>query len=141
MQWSRHFEQNAVSLLVVENSTSSELPVTHIAHESRRHDMSCPTHEGKYPFDHLVMHVLNSPPKHERTAMNGRIPYLLSGCVAIMSVEPCTMCAMALLHSRIDAAIYFHRNEHAGALGSLCLLHVMSELNHRFPVYRVDNKD
>ncbi|XP_037077784.1 probable inactive tRNA-specific adenosine deaminase-like protein 3 [Pollicipes pollicipes] len=61
-------------------------------------------------------------------------PYLCTGYEAFVTREPCVMCAMALLHSRIGR-VYYGRRRPDGALGSLCKLHVTEGLNHRFEVF------
>lgn len=133
-----YFADSKLSLLIVENQlTKEELDDSLIIFKSDSARNYCPLDGPVYPFDHLVLKVINSQLHNQRIVRNGKIPYLLSGCVAILSKEPCTMCAMSLLHSRIDAVIYFESNESAGALGSICLLHCNTSLNHHFPVYKV----
>lgn len=130
-----YFLVNDLSLLIVEDTEEGL-----IVHESSKNKIICNQSGHSYPFDHFLLNSLSSPPKNKRITRNGKVPYLLSGCVAILSYEPCIMCAMALLHSRIDAVVYFERNEMAGALGSNCFLHSMDSLNHHFPVYIVKDK-
>jgi tRNA(Arg) A34 adenosine deaminase TadA len=91
----------------------------------------------QFPLEHVVMAVANNEPKSKRVVRCGKVPYLLSGCIAILRTEPCVMCAMALLHSRIDAVVYYTKNSVAGALGSCCSLHEEAGLNHEFLVYQV----
>ncbi|KAI3654658.1 hypothetical protein MP228_000038 [Amoeboaphelidium protococcarum] len=80
------------------------------------------------------------------------IPYYCTGYDAYTFWEPCWMCGMALLHSRIRRVFYFKmmRNQMAGAFHSIeCdngntqkelkgMLHVRKELNHRFRVFEVE---
>jgi len=69
----------------------------------------------------------------------GSVPageYLCAGCTAVLTVEPCAMCAMALLHSRIGRVIYAIPDAAGGALGSVYRLHVHRQLNHHFEVFR-----
>lgn len=63
-------------------------------------------------------------------------PYLLTGYDAYLSREPCTMCAMALTHSRVRA-VYFAAGHPKGALKSLMKMHTLRALNHHFGVYHV----
>eukprot|EP00668_Euglena_longa_P000883 GGOE01001067.1.p1 GENE.GGOE01001067.1~~GGOE01001067.1.p1 ORF type:complete len:334 (-),score=33.53 GGOE01001067.1:82-1083(-) len=63
-------------------------------------------------------------------------PYLLSGCDVYTTHEPCTMCSMALLHSRVRSVYYAVPNPSFGGLGSRYRINVQQGLNHRFPVYR-----
>jgi pyrimidine deaminase RibD-like protein len=66
--------------------------------------------------------------------------YLCTGYHCYVTHEPCTMCAMALVHSRVARVIYAQPNPHAhvvaGALGSRHMLHTLAPLNHHFRVFR-----
>jgi tRNA-specific adenosine deaminase 3 len=64
------------------------------------------------------------------------IEYLCTGCTAILVREPCIMCSMALLHSRIACVIYAIPNESQGGLGSRFSIHCETRLNHHFHVYK-----
>ncbi|WP_055533662.1 tRNA adenosine(34) deaminase TadA [Streptomyces graminilatus] len=55
----------------------------------------------------------------------------LSGCTLVVTLEPCTMCAGAVVQSRIDRVVYGARDEKAGAAGSLWDLVRDRRLNHR----------
>jgi tRNA(adenine34) deaminase len=58
----------------------------------------------------------------------------LVGCILVATVEPCPMCAGALIHSRIARLVYGAPDPKAGAAGSA--LHVINHpsLNHRMDV-------
>lgn len=51
--------------------------------------------------------------------------YRLAGCTLYVTLEPCTMCAGAMIHARIDRLVYAAADPKAGACGS-----VLSVLNH-----------
>ncbi|WP_330452920.1 MULTISPECIES: tRNA adenosine(34) deaminase TadA [unclassified Streptomyces] len=55
----------------------------------------------------------------------------LSGCTLVVTLEPCTMCAGALVQSRVDRVVYGARDEKAGATGSLWDVVRDRRLNHR----------
>jgi len=55
----------------------------------------------------------------------------LSGCTLVVTLEPCVMCAGALVQSRVDRVVYGARDEKAGAAGSLWDLVRDRRLNHR----------
>lgn len=99
-------------------------------------DDRCGSNHFNFPMDHLTFLAMKAYTSGVRKTRSGNIPYLLNGCIAIYRTEPCIMCAMALLHSRIDAIIYLNGNEKAGSLGSICQLNSMNHLNHKFPVYK-----
>ncbi len=55
----------------------------------------------------------------------------LTGCTLVVTLEPCTMCAGALVLSRVDRVVYGARDEKAGAAGSLWDVVRDRRLNHR----------
>ena len=55
----------------------------------------------------------------------------LSGCTLVVTLEPCVMCAGALVQSRVDRVVYGARDEKAGAAGSLWDVVRDRRLNHR----------
>ncbi|WP_234426030.1 tRNA adenosine(34) deaminase TadA [Streptomyces kebangsaanensis] len=55
----------------------------------------------------------------------------LSGCTLVVTLEPCTMCAGAIVLSRVDRVVYGARDEKAGAAGSLWDVVRDRRLNHR----------
>uniref|UniRef100_A0A8W7PHM9 CMP/dCMP-type deaminase domain-containing protein n=1 Tax=Anopheles coluzzii TaxID=1518534 RepID=A0A8W7PHM9_ANOCL len=64
-------------------------------------------------------------------------PYLCTGYDVYLTHEPCIMCAMALVHSRVRR-VFFHRpTPGRGALGTLVKLHAVKELNHHYEVFRI----
>jgi tRNA(adenine34) deaminase len=56
------------------------------------------------------------------------------GCTLYVTLEPCAMCASAILHARISRLVYAAEDPKAGACGSV--LNVMNhpQLNHRVDV-------
>ena len=60
----------------------------------------------------------------------------LSGVTLYVTLEPCAMCAGAMVLARIDRLVYGASDPKAGACGSLLDLSADPRLNHRFPVAR-----
>src|SRR6476619_121518 len=58
----------------------------------------------------------------------------LHGATLIVTLEPCVMCAGALVNARIERVVYGCDDPKAGALRSLYLLGEDPRLNHRFAV-------
>ena len=58
----------------------------------------------------------------------------LTGCTMVATIEPCSMCAGALIHARVARLVYGASDPKAGAAGSV--LHVINHpgLNHRMEV-------
>lgn len=58
----------------------------------------------------------------------------LSGCALYVTLEPCPMCAGAVINARLDAVYYGAKDEKAGACGSV--LNLFEErFNHKPRVY------
>jgi tRNA(adenine34) deaminase len=55
----------------------------------------------------------------------------LSGCTLVVTLEPCTMCAGAIVQSRVDRVVFGALDEKAGAAGSLWDVVRDRRLNHR----------
>ncbi|HVF03845.1 MAG TPA: tRNA adenosine(34) deaminase TadA [Frankiaceae bacterium] len=55
----------------------------------------------------------------------------LSGCTLAVTLEPCTMCAGALVLARVDRLVYGAVDAKAGAVGSLWDVVRDPRLNHR----------
>ncbi|MFG2308854.1 tRNA adenosine(34) deaminase TadA [Streptomyces sp. NPDC048566] len=55
----------------------------------------------------------------------------LTGCTLVVTLEPCTMCAGALVQSRVERVVYGARDEKAGATGSVWDVVRDRRLNHR----------
>jgi tRNA(adenine34) deaminase len=60
----------------------------------------------------------------------------LTGVTIVVTLEPCAMCAGAMVLARIDRLVYAASDPKAGAVGSLMDLSQDPRLNHRFPVER-----
>lgn len=55
----------------------------------------------------------------------------LEGCTIYITLEPCQMCAGALVQARIDRAVVGSMNPKAGCAGSVINLLQMREFNHQ----------
>ena len=55
----------------------------------------------------------------------------LAGCTLVVTLEPCTMCAGALVLARVDRLVYGADDPKAGAVGSLWDVVRDRRLNHR----------
>ena len=65
-----------------------------------------------------------------RTLENYRLP----GCELFVTLEPCAMCAGAILHARIARVIYGARDLKTGVHGSVVDLFAVERLNHHTKV-------
>jgi len=60
--------------------------------------------------------------------------YRLPGCTLVVTVEPCTMCAGALVHARIERLIFGAKEPKAGAVCSSARVLDNLGLNHKVTV-------
>ncbi|MEJ5210083.1 MAG: tRNA adenosine(34) deaminase TadA [Burkholderiales bacterium] len=60
--------------------------------------------------------------------------YRLTGCELYVTLEPCAMCAGAIMHARIARVIYGARDPKTGAHGSVVDLFAERRLNHHTTV-------
>ncbi len=58
----------------------------------------------------------------------------LVGCTLYVTLEPCAMCAMAMVHARISRLVYAARDPKTGAAGSVFDLLADPRHNHRVEV-------
>jgi tRNA(adenine34) deaminase len=58
----------------------------------------------------------------------------LIGCTMVATIEPCSMCAGALIHARIARLVYGAADPKAGAAGSTVQVINHPSLNHRMEV-------
>jgi tRNA(adenine34) deaminase len=58
----------------------------------------------------------------------------LSGCALYVTLEPCFMCAGALVNARVDRLVFAARDPKAGAVGSLADVCRDGRLNHQLAV-------
>jgi tRNA(adenine34) deaminase len=58
----------------------------------------------------------------------------LDDCTMVVTLEPCAMCAGALVNARMGQLVYGATDPKAGAAGSLMTLVADPRLNHRMPM-------
>ncbi|KAJ7505404.1 cytidine deaminase-like protein [Mycena galericulata] len=115
-------------------------PSAFIAHDTRQ--------SAAHPLRHAVMNVIRkiadhrarsedvesteSPPDTD-SPRNGT-NYLLTSQILFTTHEPCIMCSMALLHSRVKEVVYMLSMEKTGGCGSSICLPTLPGVNHRFGI-------
>ncbi len=60
--------------------------------------------------------------------------YRLNGCSLYVTLEPCAMCAGAMIHARLDRLVFAAADPKAGAAGSVISLINHPRLNHQMQV-------
>jgi tRNA(adenine34) deaminase len=77
----------------------------------------------------------NDPTAHAeiaalREAASALRNYRLPGCTLYVTLEPCAMCAGAILHARLARLVFGARDPKTGACGSVIDLFAERRLNH-----------
>ena len=60
--------------------------------------------------------------------------YRLNGCTLYVTLEPCSMCAGAMIHARLDRLLFAAADPKAGAAGSVLSVLNHPQLNHQMQV-------
>ncbi len=60
--------------------------------------------------------------------------YRLPGCTLYVTLEPCAMCAGAIMHARVSRVVFGARDPKTGAAGSVVDLFGEARLNHHTEV-------
>lgn len=75
------------------------------------------------PSAHAEMQAL-------RNAAGALENYRLPGCVMYVTLEPCAMCAGAMLHARLERVVFGASDPKTGVAGSVLNLFEQKQLNH-----------
>ncbi|MCP3999555.1 MAG: tRNA adenosine(34) deaminase TadA [Gammaproteobacteria bacterium] len=79
------------------------------------------------PTAHAEIQALREAATHSNN-------YRLKGSTLYVTLEPCPMCAGAMVHARVERLVYACSDPRSGAAGSVFNLVQADELNHRMSV-------
>lgn len=117
--------------LAREAAARGEVPVGAVAlYEGRVIARAANAREAdRDPTAHAELRVIQ-----EAARVLGR--WRLTGVTVVVTLEPCAMCAGAMVLARIDRLVFAAPDPKAGCVGSLQDLSCDPRLNHRFEVER-----
>ena len=144
-KFDRHIER--IEMLINKGKTSSAMVFDPI-----RESIVANVAESKavHPLRHAAMNVIDAVAHAqgggawtiaESFKDDNKSSYLLTGYDVYLSHEPCCMCAMALVHSRVGRVFFYSSQSSAkkfGALESAVKLHTINGLNHSFEVFCIE---
>lgn len=110
-----------------------EVPVGAVVYELATGDVLAEAHNRREidadPTAHAEMLAL-------RVAAQRRGLWRLDGCAIAVTLEPCPMCAGALVNSRIDRLVYGAADPKMGCVDTLYALCTDARFNHRVEIRR-----
>lgn len=128
--WQPHQQFMAKALVLAEEAyTNSEVPIGAIVVKNQ-------TIVGK---GYNQVETLNDPTAHaEMIAISAACETLgqkyLTGCTLYVTLEPCPMCAGALVWSKIDQLVFGASDIRSGGCGSLFNITSNNSLNHQIEI-------
>ena len=117
--------------LAVASSSGVDVPVGAVVYDAAGDELASAGNERERlgdPTAHAEILAL-------RRAAAGTGSWRLDGCTLVVTVEPCTMCAGALVLARVSALVFGAWEHKTGAVGSLWDVVRDRRLNHRPEVY------
>jgi len=75
------------------------------------------------------------PPFSEIQSTRNGADYLLTSMSLFITHEPCVMCAMALVHSRVREVFFVYPRKRSGGFENSFGVHSTKDLNHRFDAW------
>jgi tRNA(adenine34) deaminase len=113
------------------SSASSDVPVGAVVYDSDGVEIGAACNERERlgdPTAHAEILALRAAAAHVGE-------WRLAGCTLVVTLEPCTMCAGALVLARVDTLVFGAWEPKTGAVGSLWDVVRDRRLNHRAAVY------
>ena len=117
--------------LSVASSSGVDVPVGAVVYDAAGDELASAGNERERlgdPTAHAEILAL-------RRAAAGTGSWRLDGCTLVVTLEPCTMCAGALVLARVSALVFGAWEPKTGAVGSLWDVVRDRRLNHRPEVY------
>ena len=143
MSESDYEECKPIMSSLFEHYETGDLPVIAIAYDPKSKQVLARTQDHRtttgHPLKHAIIELCSSVAALEVVKRienpSSPIQYLMSDLWIFITHEPCTMCTMALLHSRAARVFYAKSMPRTGGMESNYGIHWRQELNHRFACF------
>ncbi|KAG4301564.1 hypothetical protein PCANB_001741 [Pneumocystis canis] len=89
---------------------------------------------SKNPLQHAIINCITQVSQKSKSPEKDMV-YLCKDLIVITTHEPCVMCCMALVHSRVFRLFYSINMPKTGGLESNYHIHGRNELNHRYQAF------
>lgn len=128
-----------VTFTTCDTRTSNNHPLRHAVINVIRRMADHPTSAS--PTTSAVPSEVSSLSTDTELPRNGT-NYLLTSLALFTTHEPCIMCSMALIHSRVKEIFYLYPMAKTGGCGGAACLPTLKGVNHRFGVcqWRAEDK-
>lgn len=110
-----------------------EVPVAAVIYDTSTGDTLAEAHNRVEALGDATAHAELLAIRLAMASIEGK---RLPGCSIAVTLEPCIMCAGAIVHARLDRLVYAADDPKAGAVRSLFELCTDARLNHRVEVVR-----
>ena len=127
----RRHEQWMRRALEVAEADDDDVPVGALVLDADGHELAAARNRREGDADPTALAEILALQK----AAAIRREWRLTGCTLVVTLEPCTMCAGALVLARIDTLVFGAWEPKTGAVGSLWDVVRDRRLNHRPEVY------
>lgn len=87
-----------------------------------------------HPLRHAALNLIRMVADLNAEESEHGSNYLLTTKTVFLSHEPCIMCSMALLHSRVKEVFYLTPMPKTGGCGGIACLPMLEGVNHRFEI-------
>lgn len=142
-------EQKMVEKLIELSSDDNRYSVTIIC-DPQNHEILTIGYDSTHthPLGHSVMNAIANIANNELERRNGdrnnkddNMGYLCHNLLVYTTFEPCVMCSMALVHSRIGQLVYLQALPKTGGIESSYCIGDMDGLNWKFNIWKWIGKE
>lgn len=148
VQFNIEHERKIINELVTQTETSTPTKCSQLTtifarpNENLKPDIICISKcdGSNNPYDHSIIKGIDQIAKLERSrrAVDSKVSanYLCHNLVVYTTDEPCVMCCMALVHSRVGRVIYLKNAASSGGFESNYQLGARDGLNWKFELWK-----